>query len=239
MKIEVLGWEKFNPRSDYHCHWFRVENNIFANEDFAELDAAEWTVFFYILCRTSQKQGKSWELKVNFVSRQTGCSEKTIKSALEKLQENQIVRIRSSSITQYNTEHNNTEQNNTKHKNTKDAERPKNSVALATLSTLPPPFDSPELLDFFLKAGIKQRTVALWYKTYGDADWLVHEIHKAIAWLDANPQRRPKTNFARFLANWFSRGWERHRKTMPSNKAGDVGFSKSEKKIIFGDDYDD
>lgn len=56
-----------------------------------------------------------------------------------------------------------------------------------------------------------------WIETY-EKDFVDHEIKKADAWMEANPKRRPKSSFARFYTNWLSRGWERHRKNIPSEK---------------------
>jgi hypothetical protein len=66
---------------------------------------------------------------------------------------------------------------------------------------------------------INHKTQNLWIKTYGDTKWIEQEILKAITWLELNPTRKPKgKNHARFLGNWFSRGWEKHRKTLVSKQ---------------------
>lgn len=56
-----------------------------------------------------------------------------------------------------------------------------------------------------------------WLETYPNADWLIMETKKAYAWIQSNPNRAPK-QMARFLANWFSRGYEAYRKGQPVNK---------------------
>lgn len=60
----------------------------------------------------------------------------------------------------------------------------------------------------------KHTTQILWLKSY-EADWIKTEIIKALAWLDVNPRKKPKS-FAKFMGNWLSSGWEQHRKTIPS-----------------------
>lgn len=69
-----------------------------------------------------------------------------------------------------------------------------------------------ELLDL-----IKPEVQKAWVETYTDPVWIKHEIKAAIAWMRANPARSPKSDFARFMNNWLTRGWERHRKSLPSN----------------------
>lgn len=43
---------------------------------------------------------------------------------------------------------------------------------------------------------------------------VTHELAKAAAWLDANPQKRPRNanGLVKFLANWLSRADERERR---------------------------
>lgn len=65
---------------------------------------------------------------------------------------------------------------------------------------------------------VSQTAQRVWLKAYPDAEWIKSEILKAIAWLEVNPKRRPKS-FARFMANWLSSGWEKYRKTIPTNPA--------------------
>ena len=54
-------------------------------------------------------------------------------------------------------------------------------------------------------------------KAYDPYEWLAwdDEIRKADAWIEANPQRRPR-DVRRFLRNWFERAVERRRKEIPS-----------------------
>lgn len=60
-----------------------------------------------------------------------------------------------------------------------------------------------------------------WLKLYHDAPWVRSEILKAIGWIELNPRKAPK-NFARFMGNWLSRGWENYRKTIQSKTAANV-----------------
>lgn len=55
-----------------------------------------------------------------------------------------------------------------------------------------------------------------WLELY-DSQWIKFEILKAIAWLEANPRKKPKHN-GRFMGSWLSRAHEMHRRQLPSEK---------------------
>lgn len=54
---------------------------------------------------------------------------------------------------------------------------------------------------------------------YPDKAFTDREIRKMLGWLKANPHKSPKSKagWYRFVSTWFERGWEKHRKTIPSN----------------------
>lgn len=74
---------------------------------------------------------------------------------------------------------------------------------------------------------------------FGDQAWIESELLKSVAWLEANPQRRPK-KFPKFFNNWLQRGWESYRKTLPTNKTTFVAKQKTaeELRAIYGEDVD-
>jgi hypothetical protein len=55
--------------------------------------------------------------------------------------------------------------------------------------------------------GILQEDADLWSKAYPAVN-VVQEISRAEAWLQANP-KKTKSNYARFLTNWFARSQEK------------------------------
>jgi hypothetical protein len=76
-----------------------------------------------------------------------------------------------------------------------------------------------------------------WLKTYQEESWINLELKKAEAWIHANPKRAPKRDFARFLNNWLSRGWDNKRKEYPSVKASsevDIGAILRRQKEAHG-----
>ena len=55
-------------------------------------------------------------------------------------------------------------------------------------------------------------------KLYDDLSWLEGEMRKMAIWLDANRKKIPKSDrgWNQFIMGWLSRGWDRHRLTLPS-----------------------
>ena len=65
-----------------------------------------------------------------------------------------------------------------------------------------------------------------WIAFSNDADWVMEEYKKADLWVEANPRRKPKDT-VKFMGNWLNRGWEKHRKTIPTHHAkSDFSFLK-------------
>jgi hypothetical protein len=64
---------------------------------------------------------------------------------------------------------------------------------------------------------IKKDLIESWADTY-PKEYLEIELKKARSWLLANKHKAPKSNYGRFLNNWFNNGWEKYRKTLPSNQ---------------------
>lgn len=60
-----------------------------------------------------------------------------------------------------------------------------------------------------------------WIEVYGK-DFCLEEFKKIYTWLAANPAKSPKSDFGKFINTWLTRGWESHRKTLPTN------FSKAQ-----------
>lgn len=71
-----------------------------------------------------------------------------------------------------------------------------------------------------LLASVRCELQQAWIETYDDVGWLVDQLKQARVWIAANPKRAPKSDLGRFLNSWLSRGWERHRKTIASNRPG-------------------
>jgi hypothetical protein len=63
-----------------------------------------------------------------------------------------------------------------------------------------------------------------WIEVFLSVDWITTELKKAHAWCLANPQKAPKSAWARFYNSWLMRAWDRYRKTIPSNTSNEPEF---------------
>ena len=63
---------------------------------------------------------------------------------------------------------------------------------------------------------IKHELVKSWADTY-PKEFLQASFKEMRNWVLSNQQKAPKSNWTRFMNNWFARGWERHRTTIKSN----------------------
>lgn len=94
MEIEVINWEKFNPRKDLKATtWFRLQNGLFEDPNFFDFTHAELLVWLYLLSICSKK--RSGTITVNFAhaERVARLKPKDVKTAIEKLEELQCVRV--------------------------------------------------------------------------------------------------------------------------------------------------
>lgn len=120
MIVEILKWSEYNPRKDYrHPRWFALSNRFLEDPQFFEFSSDEKLAWIYILSQASQKNSGKVEISTKHASRVCGISEKTLKSAISKLNSmgcTESVQATNGICTEsvlYNTEQNNTEQNNT------------------------------------------------------------------------------------------------------------------------------
>jgi hypothetical protein len=67
------------------------------------------------------------------------------------------------------------------------------------------------------KALVSKNLISSWADTF-PKEYLELELKKARSWLLANEHKAPKKDYAKFLNNWFNGGWEKYRKTLPSNQ---------------------
>ena len=74
--------------------------------------------------------------------------------------------------------------------------------------------------------GVKLNTQELWVKTYDDREWIQLELNKANVWISANPQKAPKSQFARFYSSWLGRAWEQHRKGISGSPGGPKSYNE-------------
>lgn len=240
LEITIPNWEKYNSkRKDGHNPWFRLYNDLPRSKSLHNLPVAAKWLFICLLCECSRNNRNCIELSLSWLSVESELTPSRVRVALELLQSRSMLSMVSEDFRQRNValECRMKNKNKNKKENVEGVERKnlENSSELkptVSFESYFSEFNDPVILEFLNRAKIKVDIARLWVKTYEDAGWVKQEILKMIAWLDANPTKKPKSNYARFIGSWLSRGWEYHRKHLQSNPA-----KKAENwDYIFGDE---
>lgn len=88
VEIEVLNWEKFNPRKDVsNPSWFRFEHNLFFDPDWDEFDGAEISVWLFLLSYASFKRKSVFKFSLEKLAARSRVELSKVESAFQKLQE--------------------------------------------------------------------------------------------------------------------------------------------------------
>lgn len=93
--IKVLNWGKHQAGATRYdsTSWFKLKNSLISNEVWDCLNDAEFRFFIFLLCFISQKQHKTGivSVHINTLNRISVIQKKTILTALDKLEELQII----------------------------------------------------------------------------------------------------------------------------------------------------
>lgn len=237
--IRINNWDKYNSRKDVKVpSWFRIEHSIFEDSDFFDFDHAELNFWLYLLCEASKKSSQEFSLNLKHAERIGRFTLDIIERALRKLEMINCITIvdvtptsreRNVDVTptnanvRYTTLHHTTEQILVSTEVENSVEFPTSGASVTDLKEKP--LDEGAIEEFSddteikaLLKPIKKSTQKRWIKLYSDPQWIRSEFLKAMNWLEDNPQKAPKTKLARFLGGWLSRGWDQHRKSIPSNR---------------------
>lgn len=69
MQVEIVNWEKFNPRKDLKSSsWLRLENTFCTHPDFFDLTNDQKMVWIFMLCEASRKQAATITINTNMVA---------------------------------------------------------------------------------------------------------------------------------------------------------------------------
>lgn len=229
ISITICNWEKYNPNEFKvkYPHWLRLNKDILNSESLFELEPAERWVWIGLLCLACEKKSHTFTATRQWLAHRLGVSIKVFEIAIKKLCASSSLEVHSESTPskvpstgQDITGHN-------RHNITKSVSTELSADASGSGAS-PPEFSDPVVQEFLSRTGIKVSTQFLWLKTYEDPLWLKQEFLKILAWLDANPSKKPKSNYSRFIGSWLSRGWEWHRKNLPTNNPSLRIVSKEE-----------
>lgn len=240
--IEVVNWEKFNPRKDLKATtWFRLQNNLFEHEDFIDFTDGEFMTMVYLLSQCSKKQSGTIKISAAHAERIGRRKLVDLDRTVDKLFELHIVRITlndpNADVTQTLRERDVDVTLRTKRDERDETKRDERDAATsgqpnASVTSDPVIASLSDSLTLDLLKKVKPEIQSSWLKLYDDPEFVKREIQQAAVWCQANPARRPKSDFARFLTKWLARGWERHRKTLPTQRVsvqGDYSFLEGAK----------
>lgn len=117
---------------------------------------------------------------------------------------------------QFNSIQSNTKQNNTIQKSKESSELQPVPKTASSSRGVVASLKGDSTVETLL-GGVTREAQNAWLKAYPSAEWIVTEVLRANAWIESNPQKRPKV-FGRFMANWLGRAFESYRKGIPSRR---------------------
>lgn len=87
IEIEVINWDKYNPRSDRGGYsWFRMDNQFFLHmRQRKGYSAVSTQVMAFLLAEASANNGKPFKLRIGFAADILGYSVEAVKNALQEL----------------------------------------------------------------------------------------------------------------------------------------------------------
>lgn len=86
IEIEILNWEKYNPRGDVKKpSWFRFENSLIDDPQYFKWSAEELKALIYILSMASRKNSSRVSLYLEHADDVCNISEVTIRNVLQKM----------------------------------------------------------------------------------------------------------------------------------------------------------
>lgn len=216
--VHVTDWSKYNPRTDSKLHsWIRFENQFF--EKTFSWTNDERMVFIYVLCKRSQSKQDVFDIDMGLASVLLKLPFQKIMNDLTSLNNSGFIELKSNlkllKVTQSNFESPcTTIRNETKRDETQKGSTCEKTYKSRRLRGAISEFQEHVTIEDMLSS-VTHNLQTTWISVYGDVAWLRQEVLKAVAWEAANPRKISKDK-GRFLTNWFSRGWESHRKTQPA-----------------------
>lgn len=97
-EIELPNWNEYQIRQDVKStSWFRLEHNIFDQDQFWDFSRSELCFFFYILCLASKQNSGTIFLNVEKAEVAGRFKKNDILSAIKKLESFRIVHVKNTS----------------------------------------------------------------------------------------------------------------------------------------------
>jgi len=96
VEIEVINWEKYNPRTDRKkSSWFRLENGIAAEPKFFGLSAAQKFIAICLFAEASKKCGATASVNIDWLADQLKVKAQEIHKTIQHLVSSGVVKVSS------------------------------------------------------------------------------------------------------------------------------------------------
>jgi len=223
IKLQVIGWKKYQPQSDRSRHkfWFRVNMDCGTSHGLFGLSAEQRWFWIQLLCECCRKDSDTVSIKLTRFAKLCEIEEDLILSAIKLLEENETVRVLSAhcqSTVSPLRPHNSTRQDITRQNITKqDITK---TVCVEPKQVL---VTTPTVIKNDLSFFINKKLLELYPQEYIDREKVKMEM-----WLATNGHKKPKSDrgMVRFVTGWLSRGWETYRRGLSSNKPKERGIAE-------------
>lgn len=95
MKVEIVNWEKYNPRPRYDvksASWFRCQNNFVTDPDFFDLSNDQKMIWIYLCCEASAKMAASIKINPNLIASILKVDATVVRSTLEAYENTGLIK---------------------------------------------------------------------------------------------------------------------------------------------------
>lgn len=226
IQVEIVNWEKYNPRKDIKKPWwFALSNTITSDDIFSEFSDAEFRAWIHILCTASVQMTNRPRLFLKAADSKAKIRKSVLLSTLQKLETLEIIKNPYESRTQSERNPNSTRQDKTEQDNTKQ------NTVCTVLQSKPAPTQVKSDQDLVFILSEKTKTL------YAESpEYIPREALKAWAWCENNSRKAPKSlrGWRQFFSGWLERGWDRHRKTLSTSADSGINWKKYEEKTNAG-----
>lgn len=94
IKYTILGFKKFNPRSDLKSMpWLRLQNDFYDKEDFFDADVNTIHLYIFLLCQCAQKVSDTVEMNEKYLINKSKLTNKAFYTALSTLIDKSLISL--------------------------------------------------------------------------------------------------------------------------------------------------
>lgn len=92
LTVEIVNWDKYNPKRDQVTYsWLRLNNNISTDPKLFGLEPDQKYAWIVILCEVSKENKPSYQVNIPFLEHLTGVSQKKLQALFEFLERKGII----------------------------------------------------------------------------------------------------------------------------------------------------